>query len=125
MLCFAATIPLSAKIGGRFGSRNAMVVATLAIFLFGIAFAQLFASGSLVGTFVFLAIGMCLTGLTYGPVGTLLAGMFPTAVRYTGASLCFNLSGILVRRWRRMSPLGWRRILGWRMSAITCRPPPH
>ena len=42
-----------------------------------------------------LAIGMCLTGLTYGPVGTLLAGMFPTAVRYTGASLCFNLSGIL------------------------------
>ena len=29
-----------------------------------------------------------------GPVGTILAGMFPTAVRYTGASLAFNLSGI-------------------------------
>ena len=95
VLCFAATIPLSAKIGGRFGSRNAMVVATLAIFVFGIVFSRLFASGSVLGTFVFLAIGMCLTGLTYGPVGTLLAGMFPTAVRYTGASLCFNLSGIL------------------------------
>jgi hypothetical protein len=38
---------------------------------------------------------MSLTGLTYGPIGTLLAGMFPTAVRYTGSSLCFNLSGIL------------------------------
>jgi hypothetical protein len=72
-----------------------MIVATLAIFVFGILFAPLFVSGSLVATFVFLAIGMCLTGLTYGPVGTLLAGMFPTPVRYTGASLCFNLSGIL------------------------------
>jgi len=35
------------------------------------------------------------TGLTYGPCGTLLADMFPTAVRYTGASLAFNLAGIL------------------------------
>jgi len=47
------------------------------------------------GTMLFLAIGLALMGLTYGPLGTLLAGMFPTAVRYTGASLAFNLSGIL------------------------------
>jgi MFS family permease len=33
-------------------------------------------------------------GLTYGPLGTALAEMFPTAVRYTGASLTFNLAGI-------------------------------
>jgi metabolite-proton symporter len=95
VLCFAATIPLSAGIAGRLGSRRAMIVATVLIFVFGIAFAPLFVAGSLAGTFVFLAIGMCLTGLTYGPIGTLLAGMFPTRVRYTGASLCFNLSGIL------------------------------
>ena len=30
-----------------------------------------------------------------GPLGTALAQMFPTAVRYTGASLAFNLGGIL------------------------------
>ncbi len=34
-------------------------------------------------------------GLTYGPLGTALAELFPTAVRYTGASLAFNLAGIL------------------------------
>ena len=39
-------------------------------------------------------IGLGLMGLTYGPVGTLLAEQFPTAVRYTGASLAFNLVGI-------------------------------
>ena len=81
-------------IADRFGSRKAMVVATLAIFVFGIAFAPLFAAGSLVGTLAFLAIGMCLTGLTYGPSARCWPEMFPTAVRYTGASLCFNLSGI-------------------------------
>jgi hypothetical protein len=43
----------------------------------------------------FLALGMALMGLTYGPLGTALAGLFPTAVRYTGASLAFNIAGIL------------------------------
>jgi metabolite-proton symporter len=95
VLCFAGAIPLSAVIAGRIGARAAMLLATIAIFAFGIGFAPLFVAGSAVDAFVFLAIGMTLTGLTYGPIGTLLAGMFPTAVRYTGASLCFNLSGIL------------------------------
>src|SRR3546814_3417483 len=34
-------------------------------------------------------------GLTYGPLGTILSELFPTAVRYTGASLTFNLAGIV------------------------------
>jgi len=34
-------------------------------------------------------------GLTYGPLGTALAEIFPTSVRYTGASLSFTLAGIL------------------------------
>ena len=38
---------------------------------------------------------MFLMGLTYGPVGTALAGIFPASVRYTGASLAFTLAGIL------------------------------
>ena len=31
----------------------------------------------------------------YGPLGSALAEAFPTAVRYTGASLAFNLAGII------------------------------
>jgi MFS family permease len=34
-------------------------------------------------------------GCTYGALGSALAELFPTAVRYTGASLTFNLAGIL------------------------------
>jgi MFS family permease len=33
-------------------------------------------------------------GLTYGPLGTMLSELFPTAVRYTGSSLTFNFAGI-------------------------------
>ena len=95
VLLFAATIPLAALYADRHGARTAMIVATVAILAFGLAFAPLFVAGSLGGTMLFLAIGLALMGLTYGPLGTLLAGMFPTAVRYTGTSLAFNLSGIL------------------------------
>jgi hypothetical protein len=34
-------------------------------------------------------------GLTYGPLGTALSELFATSVRYTGASLTFNLAGIV------------------------------
>jgi MFS family permease len=33
-------------------------------------------------------------GMTYGPLGTVLSELFPTAVRYTGSSLAFNFAGI-------------------------------
>ena len=95
VVCFAATIPLAAVYADRRGARTAMIAATVGILIFGIAFAPLFVAGSLPATMGFLALGMVLMGLTYGPIGTILAGMFPTAVRYTGASLAFNLSGIL------------------------------
>jgi len=47
------------------------------------------------GALAFLCIGLALMGLTYGPLGTALAELFPTAIRYTGASLTFNLAGIV------------------------------
>jgi hypothetical protein len=42
-----------------------------------------------------MALGLALMGCTYGPLGTSIAQLFPTAVRYTGASLAFNLAGII------------------------------
>ena len=43
----------------------------------------------------FLCFGMALMGFTYGPLGTFLSELFPTNVRYSGASLTFNMAGIL------------------------------
>ncbi len=93
VLFFAVGIPLAAKAADRFSGRAVLLFATVAIFLFGLAFASLFNLSA--GVLPFLAIGLFIMGLTYGPLGTVLAQMFPTAVRYTGASLAFNLAGIV------------------------------
>ncbi|KAF1709333.1 MFS transporter [Pseudoxanthomonas kalamensis DSM 18571] len=95
VLFFAATIPLSALYADRYGRWQAMVAATVLIILFGFAFAPLFESGSDWGVLAFLAIGLGAMGLTYGPCGTILSELFPTRVRYTGASLAFNMAGII------------------------------
>ncbi|MBB5209534.1 MFS transporter [Chiayiivirga flava] len=94
VLAFAATIPLSALTADRYGRRRVLIVATLAIAAFGLMFAPLFAAGNAIAVIAFLALGLGLMGLTYGPLGTALAELFPTPVRYTGASLTFNLAGI-------------------------------
>lgn len=91
---FALTIPFSAVLADRHGRRRTLMWVTAAIAAFGLLFAPLFGSGNLFGVLAFLAIGLALMGLTYGPLGTMLSEMFPTAVRYTGASLTFNLAGI-------------------------------
>ncbi len=94
VLCFALTIPLSAAWADRLGARRVMVVATVLILLFGLVMPWLFTARSTGHVLAFLCLGLAAMGLTYGPLGTVLAHMFPVAVRYTGASLAFNLAGI-------------------------------
>ena len=95
MLFFGLGIPLSAKLADKYGRNKILIIATVCIMIFGLVFNVLFTAGSLAITAVFLSLGMFLMGLTYGPIGTTLAGIFPAPVRYTGASLAFTLAGIL------------------------------
>jgi MFS family permease len=90
---FALTIPCSAVLADRRGRRRTMLLVTAAIVGFGVVLGPLFSSGlaGVVGTMI---VGFSLMGMTYGPLGTLLAELFPTAVRYTGSSMSFNLAGI-------------------------------
>jgi MFS family permease len=90
---FAATIPLSAVLAER-GRRRAMLWITAAIFMFGLVLAPMFTAGT-TGAVGMMALGLALMGLTYGPLGTVVSEMFPTAVRYSGSSLAFNFAGIL------------------------------
>jgi metabolite-proton symporter len=90
--CFAATIPISAALAER-GRRRVLMAVTVAIAAYGLVMAPIFVAGT-PGAVATLAIGLGLMGLTYGPLGTVLSELFPTAVRYTGSSLTFNLAGI-------------------------------
>jgi MFS family permease len=89
---FGLTVPWSAVLAER-GRRRTLLGVNVATFTFGLLFAWLFESG-LTGATVATVLGMSLMGLGYGPLGTVLAELFPTAVRYTGSSLTYNLAGI-------------------------------
>jgi sugar phosphate permease len=52
-------------------------------------------SGSLLLIGVFLSLCLLLQGFVYGPLGAWMPGLFPARVRYTGASICFNVAGVL------------------------------
>ena len=95
VLFFAATIPLSAILADRYGRRLTLLWTTAAIAVFGFMLAPHFGSGHSGLVLLFLVLGFSLMGFTYGPLGTALAELFPTEVRYTGASLTFNLGGIV------------------------------
>jgi metabolite-proton symporter len=94
ILFFALTIPLSATIADRVGRRATLIAATLAIAAFGFVLARWLQAGT-AGAMLTMAVGLSLMGFTYGPLGTALSELFPTAVRYTGSSLTFNLAGII------------------------------
>jgi metabolite-proton symporter len=90
---FALTIPISARLAER-GRRSTLLWITASIGAFGLVMAPIFNAGT-AGAVLAMALGLSLMGLTYGPLGTVLSEMFPTAVRYTGSSLSFNFAGIL------------------------------
>ncbi|GGE09980.1 MFS transporter [Aureimonas endophytica] len=92
---FGLAIPVSALVADRIGSRAMLLAATVGIAIFGFTFQPLFGAGTLASVLAFQILGFGLMGLTYGPLGTALSELFPTNVRYTGASLTFNLGGVV------------------------------
>ncbi len=95
VLFLALAIPTSGVMADRYGRYRTLIAATLGMMLYGLLFGRLLGSGTTLGMLTFLSVGFALMGLTYGPLGTALTELYPTAVRYTGASLSFNLAGIV------------------------------
>ena len=79
----------------RSGARAVLIAGCIGTVPMGIVLGPLLATGSLVLIFVALAAALYLMGLAYGPLGGWLSDRFPTRVRYTGASMAFNLGGII------------------------------
>jgi MFS family permease len=90
---FGLTVPLAALLAER-GRRPMLMWVNLAIGAFGLVLAPIFEAGT-AGAVVTMVVGFALVGFAYGPIGTVLAELFPTAVRYTGSSLTYNFAGIV------------------------------
>ena len=92
VIFFGLTVPLAALLAER-GRRPMLMWVNVAIAAFGLVMAPLFEAG-IAGAAATMIIGFALVGFAYGPIGTVLAELFPTAVRYTGSSLTYNFAGI-------------------------------
>ncbi|PWC12035.1 MFS transporter [Brenneria roseae subsp. americana] len=92
---FGLTIPIAGYLADAFGRRKTMIVVTCIMLLFSMLFPYLLGSGNQALVMGFLVLGLSLMGLTFGPMGALLPELFPTEVRYTGASFSYNMSSIL------------------------------
>ena len=95
ILFFGIGIPVSSILADKIGTFRILMISTVLIFVFGLAFKTLFIPGNMALTTIFLSIGLLLMGFTYGPLGTALGDIFPAAVRYSGSSLAFTFAGIL------------------------------
>jgi metabolite-proton symporter len=92
ILFFGIFIPIAA-VWAESGRRKMLIIVTIGIAAFGLVMAPILEAGTF-GAIAAMVLGLSLMGLTYGPLGTVLSELFPTAVRYTGSSLTFNLAGI-------------------------------
>lgn len=95
ILFMAAATPAAAFCADQFGRRPVLLAGSAAVALSGFLMPILLGSGSTLRVFAFLAVELFLMGLTFAPLGALLPELFPTRLRYTGASLAYNLGGIL------------------------------
>ncbi|MBT1716566.1 MHS family MFS transporter [Enterobacter dykesii] len=93
---FGVMVPIAGLLADKFGRRASMITITTLIILFALfVFPPLLGSGSPALVMAYLLIGLSLMGLTFGPMGALLPELFPTEVRYTGASFSYNVASIL------------------------------
>ena len=95
ILFLAAGILLSGWLSDKFDPRRVLIGGCVAGVVVGLVLAPMLGSGSLAVIGAFLALALFTMGFVYGPLGAWLPGLFPARVRYTGASMAFNVGGIL------------------------------
>jgi MFS family permease len=95
ILFMAAGTVVAGYLSDRFSPRAVLIGGCACAVPMGLSFAPLFGSGSLVLIALVLSLALWIMGFVYGPLGAWLPGLFPARVRYTGASMAFNIGGIL------------------------------
>jgi len=95
ILFMALGILLSGYAADRWNSRAVLLGGSVAAVVVGVVMGPMFQSGSLAMIGLFLSLALLTMGFVYGPLAELLPTLFAPRVRYTGASIAFNVGGII------------------------------
>ncbi len=95
ILFLAAGIIVSGYASDRFGAGNVLMAGCGLTMLVALTIVPTLGSGEPPLVALFLSMALFAMGLTYGPLGAWLPSLFPARVRYSGASVAFNMAGIL------------------------------
>jgi metabolite-proton symporter len=94
-LISAPSLPIAAALSDRFGRRGVFMLGGLASAAWAFPFFKLVDTGHFGAMLAAIAIGLILLNLMYGPQAALYAELFSVELRYSGASLGYQLGAIL------------------------------
>lgn len=94
-LCMIPALILVAHVSDRIGRYGLFRAGCLTTGLWSFAFFPLLETGSIVGAGAAIAVGLCFIAMMYGPQAALFAELFATEVRYSGASLGYQIGVLL------------------------------
>ncbi|MBX9828704.1 MAG: MHS family MFS transporter [Xanthobacteraceae bacterium] len=88
-------IPLFGHISDRIGRKNMYMLGVLTTGVFGFVYFGLLDTGSLVLIFIAILLSLIPHDMQYGPQAALIAESFPGRLRYSGASLGYQLASVI------------------------------
>ncbi len=87
-------IPLFARLSDRIGRRPVYAFGGLSLAAFSFVFFEMLGSGNAAAIVAAIVIGLVLHGAMYGPQAAMISELFPTRIRYSGASIAYQLTSI-------------------------------
>ena len=94
-LCMAPAVFISGAVSDRYGRRSIFMTGAVLLGLWSFALFPLIDTGSLLWIAVGIGVAQIFVAMMYGPQAAFFAELFSTEVRYSGASLGYQLGAIL------------------------------
>ncbi|WP_296594875.1 MFS transporter [Phenylobacterium sp.] len=94
-VCMIPALLLVAAASDRYGRYGLFRLGCMTTGLWSFAFFPLLESGTPLGVGAAIAVGLCCVAMMYGPQAALFAELFPAELRYSGASLGYQIGVLL------------------------------
>jgi len=88
-------IPALGRLSDRIGRRPVYAAGAFGLAAFSFLFFRLLGSGEVAQAMLAIVVALLLHGAMYGPQAAFIAELFPTRIRYSGASIAYQLTSIV------------------------------